>query len=466
MARRLRWIIWLPAASLAWFAPAQASEPQPGLTAVGYTITEIPPEQSDTAYEQCGEDVVPFINVTFDYEQNLFGECGWDQFMIHYTGFIEIPEHETLEMMVASDDGGVVSIGDETFGNWQDQGCMWTAWMGESLDAGVYPVDAWFYENGGATCFMLAWKLDDAEWTIVPPEAFTRNNVAVTTTTTVPETTTTVPETTTTTVEERATTTLPETTTSSSSTTTTTQAPPPPAAPPTPTTTEPEQTVPQPTPTEPETTVPSETTTTTEDPPLETETTVEPLLPPTSEETNAPEDVTAAVPEAPPRLDVGSPETTTETTVASTVEETIPDADELDKSTTEEILTLIEDLDEEQVQEVVAAILEDEPTQEQAVALATSPQVLATVTTEQAEAIFEVLDVAALDETQVEELIAAVQDAPTEVRETFEATVDIFKNALDTYVPTGSNIPVGERRALIAIGAAITAAGAATRIRR
>jgi hypothetical protein len=264
---------------------------------------------------------VPFINVTFDYEQNLFGECGWDQFMVHYTGFIEIPEHETLEMMVASDDGGVVSIGDETFGNWQDQGCFWTEWMGESLDAGVYPVDAWFYENGGATCFMLAWKLDDAEWTIVPPEAFTRNNVAVTTTTTVPETTTT-------TVEERATTTLPETTTTSSSTTTTTQAPPPPPPPPppAPTTTEPSTTVPEPTTTVPETTttVLPETTTTTQPRPPRTTTTTEPLLPATTVETSAPANVTAAVPEAPPRLDVGSPETTTETTVASTVDTTIP----------------------------------------------------------------------------------------------------------------------------------------------
>jgi len=124
------------------------------------------------------------------------------------------------------------------------------------------------------------------------------------------------------------------------------------------------------------------------------------------------------------------------------------------------------DLTDEQVEEAVAEILESEPTQEQAAALATSPQVLATVTEEQAEAIFEALDVTALDETQVEELIAAVQDAPAEIRQAFESKVDIFKTALDTYVPTGSNIPVGERRALIAIGAAITAAGATTRIRR
>ena len=96
---------------------------------------------------------------------------------------------------------------------------------------------------------------------------------------------------------------------------------------------------------------------------------------------------------------------------------------------------------------------------------ATNPEILATITEEQAEEIFEALDITALDETQIQELVAAVQEAPTEVRKAFEDKVDIFKNALDDYVPTGSKVPVGERRALIAIGAAIAAAGA-TRIRR
>lgn len=78
---------------------------------------------------------------------------------------------------------------------------------------------------------------------------------------------------------------------------------------------------------------------------------------------------------------------------------------------------------------------------------------------------FAALEVEELDEQQVAALVAAVQNAPTEVREAFEDKVDIFKNALNDYVPTGSKVPVGERRALIAIGAAIAAAGA-TRIRR
>ena len=107
----------------------------------------------------------------------------------------------------------------------------------------------------------------------------------------------------------------------------------------------------------------------------------------------------------------------------------------------------------------------EEPTPEQAATLATSPQVLATVSTTQAEAIFEALDIQALSPEQTEALIEAVQDAPLEIRETFEETVDIFKSGLDTYVPVGSNIPVGTRRTLVAIGAVLTMLPPPTRIR-
>jgi hypothetical protein len=85
---------------------------------------------------------------------------------------------------------------------------------------------------------------------------------------------------------------------------------------------------------------------------------------------------------------------------------------------------------------------------------------------DKAEEVFAELDVASLDEEQQAALVQAVQSAPTEVREAFEEEVDIFKEGLDDYVPVGSTIPVGQRRTIVAIGAAITAAGAATRMRR
>jgi hypothetical protein len=166
---------------------------------------------------------------------------------------------------------------------------------------------------------------------------------------------------------------------------------------------------------------------------------------------------------------------TTEPEVEDTTPETLPDAplseEEVisileEATTTEELVEALADLSPEQVTQVVDQILAEEPTQAQAIALATSPDVLAVVSSEQADQIFEALDVAELTDAQTDELIAAVQGAPAEVRSSFEDKIDIFKSALDTYVPLGSNIPVGQRRTLIAVGIGITLAAAGTRIKR
>lgn len=112
-----RWLIAAPALLVSLFSFVPKAEAfQVGLNAVGYTVTDIPPSKSDMAYVECGRDVVPFINVTFDYPENFFGDCGWDSFMVHYTGYLQIPEHQTLQMWVASDDGGTVKIGLDEFG--------------------------------------------------------------------------------------------------------------------------------------------------------------------------------------------------------------------------------------------------------------------------------------------------------------------------------------------------------------
>lgn len=132
----------------------------------------------------------------------------------------------------------------------------------------------------------------------------------------------------------------------------------------------------------------------------------------------------------------------------------------------EELTAYIEDLPAEEVVALVDALLADEPTQEQVTALATNPEVLATVSTDQAKAIFEALDVGELDNTEVAALIEAVQDAPEEVRGAFEEEINIFGEGFDDYVPLGSNIPVGTRRTLIAVTAGIALAAAGTRIRQ
>lgn len=90
-------------------------------------------------------------------------------------------------------------------------------------------------------------------------------------------------------------------------------------------------------------------------------------------------------------------------------------------------------------------------TPEQAVALATSPAALATITAEEATQVFEALVLDDLSDTDLIKLVSAVQDAPVAVRESFEKSVNVFGGAVDTYVPIGSTVPVGTRRALIAI---------------
>jgi hypothetical protein len=277
------------------------------------------------------------------------------------------------------------------------------------------------------------------------------------TTTTVPETTTSVENSTSTTTTTTSTSSVPQTTTTES-TTTTTQPPPPPTP-----VTQPQ--ISEPTPVEPY--VPEQ------PEPDETDTT-EPAVEEAMPEVTLPEETTT--PEEP------SPEPSPDTSEEPAVDTTLPEAtdtpleaplsdEEVDSliaeaETTEALVEALAELSPEQVEQVLETLLADEPSEEQATALASSPEVLAVISTEQASQIFEALDVGALSDAQTEELIAAVQDAPTEIREEFEDTINIFGEGLDTYVPTGSNIPVGERRTLIAVTAGITLAAAGTRIRR
>jgi hypothetical protein len=316
----------------------------------------------------------------------------------------------------------------------------------------------------------------------------TTSTTTTTTTSTVPETTVPVTNPTTTTVQETSTsTTVPETTTSVENSTSTTS------------TTTTTSSVPQTTSTE-------STTTTTQPPPVPTPVTQPQISEPEPVEPYVPEEpeitetgtTTTLVEEATPEemlpeetttTDEPSPEPSPDNTDEPIVDTTLPDVDtslpeepetpleaplsdeEVDSliaeaETTEALVEALAELSPEQVEQVIESLLAEEPSEEQATALASSPEVLAVISTEQAQQIFEVLDVGALSDAQTEELITAIESAPTEIREEFEDTIDIFGEGLDDYTPTGSNIPVGERRTLIAVTAGITLAAAGTRIRR
>lgn len=119
---------------------------------------------------------------------------------------------------------------------------------------------------------------------------------------------------------------------------------------------------------------------------------------------------------------------------------------------------------EEQVAATVDSILENEVTAEQATDLATSEKVLESIDGEQAAEIFDAVEVGELTSAEEAALVEAVTDAPEEVKNAFEETIDIFAEGLDEYVAVGSQVDVGTRRSLIAASAAVstlTAAGAA-----
>ena len=494
MGRNLtRWLIPLPAVLFSFFPSTARAEPSAGLNAVGYNFYGLTnggyPTQSDTLYPVCHTETENNINRNFNGEP--FGPCPYDYFMVHYSGFITIPANNTIQFMIAADDGGTIQIGNTQFGTWGVKVCQWSAVTTASFPAGSYALDGWFFEWWGDTCFMLAWNINNTGWVIVPDSAFTTTSPATTTTTTTLAPTTTIPETTTTSAS---------TTTSTTTTTTTTTTAPSTTVPVVsePTTTTPQTTTytpqPQPTMPEPPTTVPLPQI----EPPAIPE--IPDLLLPEIE-TNPPETL-----ELPPEIVDTIPELVdTYPTMPDTIPEppdtmplppdTLPDAPETldtlpieviaelppelvealleagdtDIPLTEEqfdtVVDTIADLAPEEAVALIEQILATAVTPDQAEELATNPDVLAVITEEQAEEIFETIEVQQLDETQIAELTTAIQNAPLAVQKVFEKTVDIF-GGFDDYVPTGSNIPVGERRTLIAIAAGTTLTAASSKIRR
>jgi hypothetical protein len=521
VGRSTRWLIFAPVAILALFAPTANAEPIAGLNTTYYVIDEIPPTRSEHIYTVCGSEVENNINRSYDGEP--FEDCTDDLFMVHMTGFIEIPEHDTIEFWLASDDGGIIDIGGNEWGDWWDQGCTWMESGQIDISAGSQPLDLYMYENGGGSCLMLAWNIDGLGFEIVPDEAFTTNGIPADTTTTIQETTTTWTTTTSsTTTTTTTTTTAPSTTVPVTNPSTTTTPQTTSTLQPEPTMPDPPATVPPPQispPTIPETMpplpeieppvvldpFPQPSPDVVPDPILETVDTI-PLPPDTivlpPEIESFPPDTLELPPEIvdiildvvdtmplpldtmpeppdtmplPPDTLPDAPETLGTLPIEPIAElppelvEALLDAGDTDIPLTEEqfdtVVDTIENLAPEEAVALITQILATAVTPDQAEALASNPEVLAVITEEQATEIFETIEVAALDETQIAELTAAIQDAPLAVQEVFEQTIDIF-GGFDDYVPTGSNIPVGERRTLIAIAAGTTLTAAGSKIKR
>jgi hypothetical protein len=110
---------------------------------------------------------------------------------------------------------------------------------------------------------------------------------------------------------------------------------------------------------------------------------------------------------------------------------------------------------EEQVASAVDAVLELGITEDQATELATSEKVLQSIDGEQATEVFASIDIGEVTVEEAAEIVNAVQEAPTEVRDAFEEEINVFEGAVDSYVPLGSSVPVSTRRVIIGMSAVV-----------
>ena len=419
--------------------------------------------------------------------------------MVHITGYITIPVHNTIEFWLASDDGGEITIDGNTFGVWWDQGCSATTSGELDLDAGSVPLELWMYENGGGTCIMLAWNINGQGWEMVPDSAFTTQAAIIlpttTTTTSSTPTTSSIPDTTSTsssststsTSSSTSTTILPSTTTTTqidtTTSTTSTTTPPTTTTAPAPSTTQAPYTPPQTTTTSSAPVVESvpDTTTTTSLPEpepttsttiLETSTTDPSLpLPNTTDLTSSVPPLTlpdeTSVPTSEPTQETDIPQTTTPTTEISSTT-TLLDIEPEQPITDEKVAEVLNELKDASPAQVVAAIeqiLTTSLSSDQAVSIASSPEVLAAITQDQAEQIFEELVVEEITVEQADELVAVLNEAPTKVKKAFQDTINVFAGVFDSFQMVGQTIPVGERRTLVAVSNTLVAVGASLRRR-
>jgi hypothetical protein len=137
---------------------------------------------------------------------------------------------------------------------------------------------------------------------------------------------------------------------------------------------------------------------------------------------------------------------------------------ELDAESVGVIVDVLESdsITNDQVSQVVDLIVNQDGgvSGEQATELATSPKVLESIDGDQATEVFAAIVVAEVSEEAGAQIAEALANAGTDVKESFEEEINVFAGVFDTYVALGSEINVGDRRTVIAVGAAVAIAGA------
>jgi len=65
------------------------------------------------------------------------------------------------------------------------------------------------------------------------------------------------------------------------------------------------------------------------------------------------------------------------------------------------------------------------------------------------------LDLDELPADAVQAIVETLNEAPAELKQQFEDTVNVFSGQIDTYIPSGSNVSVAERRTIVAVTATV-----------
>jgi hypothetical protein len=105
--------------------------------------------------------------------------CNPDSVTIHYYGTITVPDTGTYRFRNMADDGFYATINGQVVVNeWVDKGCSGNWGPEVQLTANtVYPINAWFYENGGGACSTMFVTQPSGNWQVIPAGWFGQSQV-------------------------------------------------------------------------------------------------------------------------------------------------------------------------------------------------------------------------------------------------------------------------------------------------
>jgi len=150
----------------------------PGIRADIYNqLPSSNPTRADNLYNLC--KTVTFTHINHQWGGGSVEGCGNDYVMIHYTGYLTIPESTPYgyDFLNNADDGWYMTLDGMVINdNWVLKGCG--GWWSQKfhLEAGrSYQLDAWYYEWSGGACSTLYYD-NGYTWGVIPASWYSQND--------------------------------------------------------------------------------------------------------------------------------------------------------------------------------------------------------------------------------------------------------------------------------------------------